>query len=122
MQPEPMMQLIAEVIHEEQAGEVLVLEVAALTILADYFIIATGRNVNHIRSLADAAKDKMKEQGILVLHEDGYAEGRWVVLDFGAIILHLFRQQDREYYRLEQLWGEGKVMSYPFADENLTQE
>ena len=116
MQPESMMRLAAEAIYEEQAEDILVLEIGALTVLADYFLIATGKNVNHIRTIADQIKVRAKAQGLKILREEGYEEGRWVVLDLGAVIVHIFRRQDREYYRLEQLWGEGKVTPFPFTN------
>lgn len=109
MQPEELVDLIVLVLDEEQADDVRVLEVAELTVLADAFVIATGRNPNHIKSMATAITNKAKASEIPVLREDGYNEGHWIILDFGPVIVHLFRQQERDYYRLEQLWGEAQV-------------
>ena len=106
MNKEEMIQTISEAAFEEKADEVLVMEVADLTILAEDFVLITGKNVNHNRSLADAIIEKLAEHGENLLHNDGYDEGRWIVLDYGNVIVHLFRKEERDYYKLEQLWGD----------------
>ncbi len=106
MNKEEMIQVIADAAFEEKASEALVMEVADLTIIAEAFVLITGRNVNHNRSMADAIIEKMAARGEELLHNDGYDEGRWIVLDYGNIIVHLFRQEEREYYKLEKLWGD----------------
>ena len=106
MNKEEMIQIISEAAFEEKAEEALVMEVADLTILAEAFVLITGRNVNHNRSMADAIIDKLEEKGEKLLHNDGYDEGRWIVLDYGNVIVHLFRQEERDYYKLEKLWGD----------------
>jgi ribosome-associated protein len=107
--PEELVKLIATVMDEEQAADIRILEVAELTVLADYFLIATGKNSHHIKSISDAVSARTKAAAIPVLHSDGYEESHWVILDFGSVIAHIFRQQERDYYRLEQLWGEAKA-------------
>ena len=106
MNKEETIQMITDAAFEENADEALVMEVADLTIVAEEFILITGRNINHNRSMADAIMEKLEENGEKVLHTDGYEEGRWIVLDYGNIIVHLFRQEEREYYKLEKLWGD----------------
>ena len=106
MNKEEMIQVITDAAFEEKAAEALVMEVADLTIIAEDFVLITGRNVNHNRSMADAIIEKMAEKGEELLHNDGYDEGRWIVLDYGCVIVHLFRQEEREYYKLEKLWGD----------------
>ncbi len=96
--------IITDVAEEEKAVDVLVMQVSDLTIIADYFIIASGKNTVHIRSIADAV--------IGILRIDGYEEGKWVVVDLGAIILHIFREEEREHYKLEKLWGDAPKVQY----------
>jgi len=98
--------LITDTAVEEKAIDVLVMKVSDLTIIADYFIIASGRNSLHLRSIADAIIGKLKEREIDILRIDGYEDGKWLVIDLGAIIVHIFHEQEREYYQLEQLWGD----------------
>jgi ribosome-associated protein len=99
-------QKIAEAALEEQAGDLLILDVNALTIIADYFIIASGRSAVQIRSIADNIEKQLQAAGEVVLRMDGYEEGKWVVMDYGSSIVHIFRQEEREYYNLENLWGD----------------
>ena len=106
MNKEEIIQIVSETAFEEKADEALVMEVADLTIIAEAFVLITGKNVNHNRSMADAIIEKLAEQGENLLHNDGYEEGRWIVLDYGNVIVHLFRQEEREYYKLEKLWGD----------------
>ncbi|MEA1959737.1 MAG: ribosome silencing factor [Bacillota bacterium] len=101
-----LVQMIAEAAQEEQAGDLLILDVNALTIIADYFVIASGRSSVQIKSIADNIEDKLTEAGVSMLRRDGYEEGKWVVLDYGSSIVHIFRQEEREYYNLENLWGD----------------
>ncbi len=106
MDKEEIIQVVSETVFEEKADEALVLEVADLTILAEAFVLVTGRNVNHNRSMADAIIENLAEKGEKLLHNDGYEDGRWIVLDYGHVIVHLFRQEERDYYKLEKLWGD----------------
>ncbi len=78
-----------------------------MTVIADYFVIASGRNPNHVKSLYDELEVKMEEMGYPLIRSEGYAEGRWIVMDFAVIIVHLFYEPEREFYHLERLWDDG---------------
>lgn len=104
--------LIADIAAEEKAVDVLVMQVSDLTIIADYFIIASGRNTVHIRSIADAVISKLNEREINILRIDGYEDGKWIVIDLGAIIFHIFHEQERDHYNLEKLWGDAPKVEF----------
>lgn len=106
MQKEELIRVISETAFEEKADEVLQMDIADLTILAENFILISGRNINHNRSMADAIIEKLNAEGEEVLHTDGYEAGGWIVLDYGIVIVHIFRKEEREYYKLEKLWGD----------------
>jgi len=106
-----LVQMIAGVCLEEKARDILILNVSELTIIADYFIIASGRTVIQVKALADAVEMKLKEAGIMPLRKDGVVQGVWAVLDYGSVIVHLFRQEERDYYGLENLWGDAREVS-----------
>jgi ribosome-associated protein len=91
----------------KKAEDVRVLHVSHLTIVADYFIIASGRSDVHVRSLCDDVEKFMMEKGKQRLRIEGYREGRWVVLDYGDILIHVFHKFEREFYGLERLWVDG---------------
>jgi ribosome-associated protein len=103
-----LVQIIADACLEEKALDVVILEVADLTVIADYFVIAAGRNIIQVKSIADTVEKTLKQYNILPTREDGYQEGTWVVLDYSSTILHIFREEERNFYGLENLWGEAK--------------
>ena len=108
MNEQQLVQMIAGVCLEEKARDILILDVSELTIIAEYFIIASGRTIIQVKAIADSVEMKLKEAGITPLRKDGVAQGIWAVLDYGSVIVHLFRQEERDYYGLENLWGDAK--------------
>jgi len=102
------MQLVVDAALEEQAIDLTVLDVFEKTIIADYFVICSGRNLVQIHSIADHVEQRLQEQGVSLLRRDGYQQGTWVVLDYGSTILHIFRQEEREHYKLEDLWADAR--------------
>ena len=96
---------IADVASEEKAVDVVVLDVREMTVLADYFVIASGRSTIQVKMIAENIEDILLEEGYRALRREGFNEGRWIVLDYGSVIVHVFRQQEREYYQLEKLWA-----------------
>ncbi|MGR6835390.1 ribosome silencing factor [Syntrophomonas erecta] len=105
---EKLARLVAEACLEEKAEEVSILDVHDLTVIADYFVIASGRSVIHVRSIINHVEDKLQEQGIIPARKEGIQEGVWCVLDYNSILLHVFRQEERDYYELENLWGDAR--------------
>jgi len=101
---------IADAALEEKALDLIMLDVRELTILADYFVIASGRSSVQIRSIAENIEKKMAELGIDLLRRDGYQESKWVVLDYGSWIVHVFHPEQRDYYKLEDLWGDAPAV------------
>lgn len=91
----------------KKAEDVRILHVSHLTIVADYFILASGRSDVHVRSLSDDVEKFMMENGKQRLRIEGYREGRWIVLDYGDILIHIFHKHEREFYGLERLWIDG---------------
>ena len=96
---------ICEFLDTKLAEDITVLDVGGLTIVADRFVIATARNSNHVKTLAEGLEEKLSEEGIEPLRTEGIREGRWAVLDYGAIICHIFNDETRMMYCLEKLWG-----------------
>jgi len=101
-------QRIADIALEEKAFDVLILDVRDVTVLADYFVIASGRSTIQVKVIAENIEDLLLEEGYRPLRREGFNEGRWVILDYGSVIVHIFRQQEREYYELEKLWGDAR--------------
>ncbi len=89
-------------LREGKGVDVQILEVKGLTLLADYFVIATGLNQRHVRSLADTLSRELRKP----IHVEGYDVATWILLDYGDVIVHVFREAERGFYGLERLWGD----------------
>lgn len=105
--PKELAMRIAEVMRDKKAEELLVLEIGHLTVIAEAMVIGNGRSMVQVKALADEVEEKLSEAGVEMLRREGYAEGRWIVLDYGSVLVHIFHQEEREYYHLERLWMDG---------------
>jgi ribosome-associated protein len=106
---------IASLLYEKKAQDIVVLKVDHLTVLCDYLVIATGRTANQVTALADLAEDFMAAEDCRLRRSEGKNEGRWAVLDYGHIMIHLFHREERAYYGLDRLWNDGSnTMDLPF--------
>jgi ribosome-associated protein len=91
---------------EEKKGEdIAVLDLDGRTIVADAFVVVTGRSKIQTRSIADAITDAVRENGFKVARTEGYADGGWILIDLGDIVEHVFTPDQRSFYNLERLWG-----------------
>lgn len=107
--------IAANALYDKKAQDVVALDVTKLTVITDAMVIASGRNVLQIKALADEVEDKLAEAGVPLLRKDGHQDARWIVLDFGIVLVHLFHTQEREFYRLDKLWDhDGNHMPLPF--------
>ena len=100
-------QYAAQVLYDRKGYEVDVIRVADLTIIADYMVLATGNTPVQVKALCDDLTEKMEEAGHKCLRIEGYAPGRWIVCDFGDVLVHIFHREEREFYNLERLWSDG---------------
>ena len=98
---------IASLLWDHKAADIVALDVQGLTMLCDYMIIASGRNTNQVKALADDVDDLMAQEGAQLRRSEGTGEGRWVVLDYATILVHIFHQEERAFYNLERLWNDG---------------
>ena len=90
----------------EKKGEAIAeLDVAAKTILADRFLIVTGKSKIQTRAIADNISQRLAEDGLRVARVEGYADGNWILLDLGNLIVHIFTPEQRAFYNLERLWA-----------------
>ena len=116
MTPEEITMAVAEYASDAKAEEIVQLDLRGLTSLADYFVICTGRSDRQVKSIHDRIHLGMKNQhGTLPTRVDGVTQAQWVLMDYGDVIVHIFMPEMRDFYRLEQLWGEAPVKSFDFA-------
>ncbi len=115
MQDQELTLNLAQLLYDRKAEDIVVLKVGHLTVLCDYMIIATGRTANQVTSLADAVDDRMAENSLRLRRSEGRNEGRWAVLDYGHIMVHIFHREERAYYGLDRLWNDGtNMVALPF--------
>jgi ribosome-associated protein len=89
---------------EKKASDVIVLEVRDLIVITDYFVIASGATERQVRTIGDAVEKALAGKGVKPLRREGTEQGRWLLLDFVDIVVHVFTGEEREYYELERLW------------------
>lgn len=99
---------IVKILDDKKAKDIKTLKVEGLSIITDYFVICTGGSTTHIRALADELTEKMNEKSYEAYHIEGYDTARWILLDFGEVIVHIFHEEERQFYNLERLWADSK--------------
>ena len=98
------LEIVRNAAADRKAEDIEVIDLREKTLVADYFVVATGTSNIHIRSVVDGVMEKMKEQGQRADRIEGYPEARWVLVDYGDVVLHVFAREEREFYDLESLW------------------
>ena len=110
-QSKEMAKLAIEALHDKKAEDLKIIDISEITIMADYFIIASGSNRNQIQALIDNVDEKLGRAGYCPKQIEGYESAAWVLMDYRDIIVHVFDKENRLFYDLERLWGDGKVIS-----------
>lgn len=96
----------AKLALEKKAENVVILDLENRSSVADYFVVASGYSDRQVRATAEFVSDVLAEKGRKALHEEGLQEGKWALIDFGSVIVHIFLDSYRDFYNLEGLWGE----------------
>ena len=116
-------QRIARILYDKKAQDITVLHVGHLTVITDYMVIASGRSSLQVKSLAEEVDDAMAMEGVTLRAREGHGEGRWIVLDYGTVLVHIFHPEDRQFYHLEHLWEDGtNRIPLPFLQEELEEQ
>ncbi len=107
----------AQAAADKLATDVLVLDVSAQLVITDVFLLASAPNDRQVKAVVDEVEDRLRELGAKPLRREGAQEGRWVLLDFGDVVVHVQHQEERVYYALERLWKDCPVI--PFVDADV---
>ena len=105
MRVEDKLRIIKDSCKEKKGIDIKVLDIKGLSSIADYCVIVSGNSVRQVSALADEIEEKMDEKGINLENIDGKTTSRWILLDYGDIIVHVFHKDEREYYDIERLWS-----------------
>jgi len=107
--------LCARAALDHKAIDLAILEVKKLSSFADYFVISSGSSDRQVQAIASHVEEKLGKQGLHPLGIEGKREGRWVLLDYGDVVIHIFYQPIREFYDLERLWSDAPKVELPPA-------
>ena len=102
--------MAANACESKKANSTVVLDVSKVTLLADYFVITGGDSAAQIRAIVDAVDATLTENGLKARSIEGKTEGRWVLLDFGSVIVHVLQQKERDFYKIEQFWNHALIV------------
>ena len=109
--PEEMVAAVADLAADRKALDIVQLDLRGMIGYADYFVICTGRTDRQTRAIHDGIHEGMKARGILPRRAEGVTEAKWILMDYLDVVVHVFTPETREYYRLEQLWGEAPSLA-----------
>ncbi len=106
-----------QALDKKLAEDIRVIDISEVSVLADYFIIANGANINQVQAIADEVLEKMGQAGYQLRQIEGYQSAIWILMDFSDVVIHVFSRDDRRFYDLERIWRDGKVVE---MNENQT--
>ena len=102
--------LACAALSDKKAGDIQVIDIREISVIADYFIIADGANQNQLEAMRDSVDEALYKAGIEVKQVEGNNKSTWILMDYGDIIVHIFSKQDRLFYDLERIWRDGKTV------------
>lgn len=108
MDPLEIVKRTGKLAEEKKAKDIVIMELVGITDIADYFLIVSGRNERHVKTIAEHILDSMEIIGIRPFSTEGLENGRWVIIDYQNVVIHVFLQSLREFYDIENLWFEAK--------------
>jgi ribosome-associated protein len=103
------LQTVVKAADDKRAEDIMVLNMKGISLIADYFVICHGNSDKQVQAIAREIKDKAGELGYDVKRIEGFDEAKWVLLDLGDIVAHVFHRDERSYYNLERLWGDAPL-------------
>lgn len=105
-----------ELLKSKKAKDIRLLDIHEISTLSDYFIITTGTSTTQVQAMADELEDKMEKDGFKLYHKEGFRGGRWILMDFSNVVIHLFHSEERDFYNLERIWVDAKEI--PVVNED----
>ncbi len=109
-QAKEMVKLAINALEDKKGEDLRVIDIRQVSVMADYFLIASGSNPNQVQAMADSVEDALGKAGYPCKQVEGYQSANWILMDYGDIIVHVFCREDRLFYDLERIWRDGKIM------------
>lgn len=105
-----MLKIAYTVLDEKKGEDIKVIDISNISVIADYFLIASANNINQLQAMSDELQEKFSKEGIEVKQVEGNRSATWILLDYGDLVIHLFDKEDRLFYDLERIWTDGKMV------------
>ncbi len=110
MNSNEMMKLAFHALEEKKGEKIQVIDIRDVSVMADYFIIASGNNTNQVQAMVDSVEESFEKLDIRCAQIEGYQSANWILMDYKDIIVHVFNKEDRLFYDLERIWRDGKFL------------
>lgn len=99
--------IIYNALDDKKGEDIKIIDISKISPLADYFIISGGSNKNQVQAMVESVQEMLGKQGVHPKHVEGFSTGKWILLDYQDIVVHIFDQEDRSFYNLERIWRDG---------------
>ncbi|MBR0173790.1 MAG: ribosome silencing factor [Lachnospiraceae bacterium] len=106
-----MARIATRALEDKKAEDIRMLDISEVSVLADYFIIASGKNRNQLQALKENVEEQMEKAGFFVKNVEGYDTAHWILMDYGDVILHIFDEESRTFFDLERIWRDGRPVT-----------
>jgi len=110
MTSKEMARVCVEALEDKKGIDITVIDISSVSVMADYFIIASGNSSNQVQALVDNVDEELGKAGVSVKQVEGYRNANWILMDYNDIIVHVFDKENRLFYDLERIWKDGKVI------------
>ncbi len=103
---------IAKIIDDKKGQDIKILDIHKKSSFTDFFVIANGTSTRQVKAIADEVEDNLKEVGILLDHKEGHENGRWILLDYINVVVHIFLEEERHFYDIDRVWQDALRVSF----------
>jgi ribosome-associated protein len=110
-------QKIATIADNKKGNHIVILNMQELSFMTDYFVIVSASNKILVKAITDYVEDELAKEQVFAVHKEGYTEGNWILLDYGDVVLHVFLEEEREFYNLEQLWADAPAEAFEVKED-----
>lgn len=104
--------LAARAASDKKAEDIVILDVGKLLVITDYFVICNGKNERQVKTIVEKIEEELKKKGVRSIGIEGKREARWVLVDYGDAVIHVFNQEERDFYQIERLWKDAPILEW----------
>lgn len=109
---EKLSEMIAKAASDKKARDIVIMDMKDISLVTDYFIVCSANSSTQVKAIADNIEDELGRENIFFTHKEGYREGRWILLDYNDCVVHIFVEEERQFYNIERLWADAPTTRY----------